>query len=369
MNRRQALLTGVYAGLSGVSGQVFSARRAPRVVFLNPGEAVQRGTGEHWQLVSRFMAMAAQTFDMQLEVLYAERDHLLMQRQAEQVARRTDAPDYIVIVNEKMAAARMLQTLAHSPAKVLLIHNDLTPAQRLTVGNERQRIPNWIGTLTANAERAGYRLMEFLYQRLGQSGAAVIGITGDPNTPVSLERAAGVDDFLYHASNARTCQLVFSDWSYEDSDQKARVLLARYPDANVIWAANDAMTLGALDAVSARNARVLVGGIGALPEALTRVADGGLAAMMAGDYFIGAWAMVLLHDHNQGKDFAANGGLRQKLDFLTTIDRKNAVRYADVVFRSGAILDFGLYSKTRYPRPGPYDFNLRYLLNTTSRVS
>ncbi|WP_120295950.1 ABC transporter substrate-binding protein [Paraburkholderia sp. BL23I1N1] len=369
MNRRQALLTCAYAGLAGVSGRVFAARRAPRVVFLNPGEAVQRGTGQRWQLVSRFMAMAAQTFDMQLEVLYAERDHLLMQRQAEEVARRTDAPDYVVIVNEKMAAQQMLRTLARSPAKVLLIHNDLTPEQRRALGNERQLILNWIGTLTANAERAGYRLMQFLYRQLGQNGAQVIGITGDPSTPVSLERAAGVDDFLFHASNARVRQLVFSDWSFADSDQKARVLLARYPDANVIWAANDAMALGALDAVEARNARVLVGGMGALQEALARVADGGLAAMMAGDYFIGAWAMVLLHDHNQGKDFAANGGLRQKLDFLSVIHRENAARYADVVLRSGAILDFGLYSKTRSPRPGPYDFNLQYLLNTASRVS
>ena len=114
------------------------------------------------------------------------------------------------------------------------------------------------------------------------------------------------------------------------------MLLARYPDANVIWAANDAMALGALDAVRVRNARVLVCGMGALQEALASVADGGLAAMMAGDYFIGAWAMVLLHDHSQGKDFAANGGVRQKLDYLTVIHRENAARYADVVFRSGA---------------------------------
>jgi hypothetical protein len=78
--------------------------------------------------------------------------------------------------------------------------------------------------------------------------------------------------------------------------------------------------------------------------------------------------MVLLHDHSQGKDFAANGGVRQKLDYLTVIHRENAARYADVVFRSGATLDFGLYSKTRSPRPGPYDFSLAYLLNTTSRV-
>ena len=81
------------------------SRRAPRVVFLNPGEPVERGKGPHWRMTARFMAAAAKTFGMQLEVLYAERDHLLMLRQAESVAQRADPPDYVVIVNEKLAGA------------------------------------------------------------------------------------------------------------------------------------------------------------------------------------------------------------------------------------------------------------------------
>ncbi|WP_042878847.1 ABC transporter substrate-binding protein [Cupriavidus necator] len=369
MNRREALRACVYAGLMGMMGSTFASRQSPRVVFLNPGEAVLRGTGQHWQLVSKFMHMAATTFDMRLEVLYAERDHLLMQRQAEEIAQRSDPPDYVVMVNEKMAAQQMLKTLARSPAKVLVIHNDLTPDQRRQIGNEREQLPNWIGTLTANAERGAYRLMQYLYQRLGQREAQVIGITGDPNTPVSLERAAGVAAFLAQIPNARIRQLVFSDWSYADSNQKARVLLARYPETNVIWAANDVMALGAMDAVKARNARVLVGGVGALRETLASVADGSMAAVVAGDYFIGAWAMVLLHDYHKGKDFATSGGARLKLDFLRIIHRENAARFADVVFRPGATLDFGRYSKHLHPSPGAYDFNLEHLLTTTTKVS
>ena len=92
---------------------------------------------------------------MRLEVLWAERDHLLMLRQAKEVARRAEAPDYIVIVNEKLAAQQMLRTLERSPAKVFLIHNDLTPEQRREIGNERERIGNWIGTATTEPRAAG----------------------------------------------------------------------------------------------------------------------------------------------------------------------------------------------------------------------
>jgi hypothetical protein len=107
-----------------------SARDAPRVVFLNPAGPIDRGAGPYWELVSDTMRRAARAFGIELEIIYAELDHLRMLRQAEEVAQRTDAPHYVVIVNEKLAAPQMLRMLARSPAKVLLIHNDLTAEAR-----------------------------------------------------------------------------------------------------------------------------------------------------------------------------------------------------------------------------------------------
>lgn len=49
----------------------------------------------------------------------------------------------MIIVNEKLAAQQMLKTLSRSPAKVFVMHNDLTLLQRGEIGNERQQIRNW----------------------------------------------------------------------------------------------------------------------------------------------------------------------------------------------------------------------------------
>jgi len=340
-----------------------ASQPAPRVVFLNPGESVERGTGPYWRMVAQFMAAVARSFGMQLEVMWAERDHLLMLRQAEEVARRAEAPDYIVIVNEKLAAQQMLRMFERSPTKVFLIHNDLTPEQRREIGNEREQIRNWIGTATTDAARGGYLLMEDLYHQLGQREPQVIGITGDRNTPVSLERAEGVKDYVAFAGRGRINQLAFGDWSYADGEQKAHILLSRYPDTNIIWASNDSMALGALRAVRARGAPILVGGMGGWGDALVSVAEGGLAATAAGDYLIGAWAMVMLGDYHQGRDFAAHGGLNQKLDYLYVVNRANVGRFDEVVFKRGDALDFGVYSKLVHPRPGAYEFSLERLLS------
>src|SRR4051794_15694282 len=75
LNRRNALLACACAGLLSaarpMAGPVAS-RQTPRVVFLNPGESVERGTGPYWRMVAQFMAAAARSFGMQLEVLWAE---------------------------------------------------------------------------------------------------------------------------------------------------------------------------------------------------------------------------------------------------------------------------------------------------------
>jgi ABC-type sugar transport system substrate-binding protein len=348
-----------------MAGPVAASQPAARIVFLNPGESVERGTGPYWRMVAQFMTAAAKSFGMRLEVLWAERDHLLMLRQAEEVAHRAEAPDYIIIVNEKLAAQQMLRTFERSPAKVFLIHNDLTPEQRREIGNERERISNWIGTATTDAARGGYLLMEELYRQLGQREAQVMGITGDRNTPVSLERAEGVKDYVAHAGRGRIHQLAFGDWSYADGEQKAHVLLSRYPETNIIWASNDSMALGALRAVKARGAPVLVGGMGGWGDALVSVAEGGLAATAAGDYLIGAWAMVMLGDYHHGLDFAVHGGLNQKLDYLYVVNRANVGRFDEVVFKRGDALDFSVYSKLAHPGPGAYEFSLERLLSNS----
>jgi len=356
MDRRTALLAG--AGLWSATGRAAAPRAAPRVLFLNPGEPVERGKGPHWRMAARFMSIAAKAFGIQLEVLYAERDHLLMLRQAEEVARRSEWPDYIVIVNEKLAAPQMLKTLARTTAKVLVIHNDLTPEQRREIGNEREQMRHWIGTATTDEAAAEFRLMAELTRQLGDREPRVIGITGDRATPVSLERAHGVSEYISRSGRGQVLQTAFSDWSVADAESKAHLLLSRYPEANIVWAANDSMALGALRAVKARGAKVLVGGSGAWPDALASMAEGGLAASVGSHFFIGGWAMVLLHDYHQGVDFAATGGPSMKIDYMYVVNRENAARYDQAVYRREDALDFTSFSRALHPKAGRYDFNL-----------
>ena len=335
----------------------------PHVVFLNPGEPVDRGKGMFWPLTARLMGVAAKTFGMQLEVLYAERDHLLMLRQAESVAQRTDLPDYIVMVNEKQAAVKMLQMFEGLPTKILLIHNDMTAEQRVEIGNEREQMNHWIGTVTTDEEQGTYRMMKELYRQLGSSEPQVIGITGERGTQVSLRRAQGVRDYMLESGRGRQLQLAFGNWGADDAESKADVLLARYPQANIIWAANFSMALGALRSVQATGSQVLVGSTAVAPYSMLSLAEEGMAVSLGSHFFIGAWAMVLLYDCHYGLDFKARGGARQSLDYLSIINSDNASRYYQIVYEETDTLDFSLFSKHLHPSPGSYNFSLAPLMN------
>jgi ABC-type sugar transport system substrate-binding protein len=363
MDRRSVLRAFASASFLAVATpSLAQTQQPPRVVFLNPGEPFDRGAGPYWSLVAQSMTAAAKSLGMRLEVLYGERDRVLMMRQAQEVASRSDQPDYIIIVNEKSAAPQMLRMFANSSARVLLLHNDLSQEQRREIGNEREKIANWIGTVTSDARHAGYILMEYLYHCLGSPEPRIIGITGDPNTPVSMERAQGVEDYVASAGRGRINQLVFGDWSYADGEQKATVLLSRYPDTNIIWAANDSMALGALRAVKARGLSVLVGGMGGWPDALSSVAEGGLTATAAGNFLVGPLAIILLYDYGHGSDFAMHGGVAQQIQYLI-VSPENVARYESVLMRRIDSVDFSQYSKALHPRPGPYDFNLKDLVD------
>ena len=339
-----------------------AAGRVPHVVFLDPGSPAPQASGPMSRAAVDFMTIAAAQLGIKLEVLHANHDHLLMIRHAQAVAARAEPPDYVVLVNDKMAAPAMFDALAPSPARLFVIHSDVTDEQRRDTGNERERYPRWIGSATPDNTQGVFRLTQALHNALGARPIRALGITGPHSTPVSNERARGLTDYVASVPGARLEQLVYGDWSELDGHRKAWVLLTRYPEANLVWAANDEMAMGALQAASGHNAPVVVGGMGGWTRALRSIADGGLTATLTGHHLIGAWALVMLYDHANGIDFASDGGLRRKLDYLHVVTRTNLREYENTFGEHERPIDFRRYSKVYRPQLARYDFSFAPLL-------
>ena len=333
------------------------------VTFLNPGSADDIGV---WGLVSNFMQAAADDLDITLEILYADRNHIKMMSQAEKVAKRPKAPDYVIMVNEKIAGKEMLLSFKKSGSKIFFIHNGLNNKQREEIGNERGHIKNWIGTVVTDEYQSGYKLIKELY-RSAEAPPKILGITGTKATPVSLIRLKGVTDYILESGRGEHVQVVYGKWSYEDGKEKALALLKRHKDINMIWAANDSMALGAYDATkeAAPDRKILVGGLGGFPDTLESIKKGGMKATVGGSAMTGAWALVMIYDYHSGLDFINDIGANAKIDHNTVIDTaRKADRYADIVLNNPQQIDFRKFSKKLNPNLSKYDFHYEKVIQS-----
>lgn len=338
------------------------------VTFISPGQQNEA----FWLSAVRAMQAAAGQLDIQLEVLSAERDPVQMVKLVQAVTQRRHKPDYLLLVNEKLAGPAMLSLADQAGIPCFLSFNPLTPAQLQTSGLPRQRLKYWLGSLTPDNAMAGSQTMKALLEEASRrfppgTPLHVLMMAGDRSTPASTLRIEGARQMLATTPNATLTQLVYGEWERKRAMQQGIWLLQRYPQINLVWAANDEMAFGMEDAIrqSGKQAgkTVLLSAINNSPRAMQERRDDKLAALAAGHFMTGAWSLVLLYDYHHGHDFASEG-LQLHPTIFSTVSRQQAQRFlqlfADNDYKG---IRFRQFSKFANPALQRYAFGFSTLLN------
>ncbi|WP_319773037.1 substrate-binding domain-containing protein [Breoghania sp.] len=356
----------------------------PRVVFINPGSDSEI----FWSLVSQTMRAAAEQLEIDLVIKMAERDRKRMRQLALSSIQKIDRPDVLVLVNEEQAGASLLEAAHASGVNVLMLINDVVVRQSKRAGKPGTRLGNWIGSLVYNSRAMGQRLARALgafaeRNGLGASGGGdvketkrpLVALFGDAITPGSIERNSGLHEVV--AGGEYGLVVDHELMAYWDKS-KAQILMARalahYARAGTprpvgVWAANAAMAMGAIAAL--REAGMEPGvdiGVAAAnwsPDALNAVENGSMEVVEGGQYFSGAWAMVLLRDYFDGGGIAVDR--RQVLVEMSSIDAGNISTFRKTI---GAIIERRSFGDIDYSSflvgPGGdaanYDFSLDALM-------
>ncbi|WP_024301390.1 ABC transporter substrate-binding protein [Pseudogulbenkiania sp. MAI-1] len=337
------------------------------VAFVNPG----RHDEPYWLSASQAMQAAARDLDIELEVLYAERDHLKMIDLVRQVTARSQKPDYLIVVNEKLVAPAMLRLANAARLPTLLAYNELSPEQRAEIGRPRRQLRYWLGSLAPDNEQAGYDSLEALIAAARQRGllnapAELLMISGDPATPASVERLRGAQQALAAYPQVRLVQVVNGMWQRERAYQQANWLLARHPRTRLIWTANDLMAFGVRQSLQEYGRQpgrdVLIATVNNSQEVMRARIDGEISALSGGHFLTGAWALVMLYDYAHGKDFATEG-LELRKPIFGLITPAMAQRYLDKF--AGNDFDgigFRRFSRRLNPTLRHYDFRFQRVL-------
>jgi ABC-type sugar transport system substrate-binding protein len=152
-----------------------------------------------------------------------------------------------------------------------------------------------------------------------------------------------------------------ANWSYDEAYRQTENWLNRGGCVDAIWAANDDIALGAIDALEKAGRKpgrdVFVGGLNWSANGLYKVAEGQMTMTHGGHFFAGAWSIVLLHDYIQGIEMLSK---HPEVTFrMEAITRENLPYFIDILGnRDWDSLDFRKFSIANSPSGAEYNFAL-----------
>lgn len=355
---------------------VSGTTQAMSVTFVNPGKEGER----FWDMVTETMRAAADDFQIDLEVIYAQRNRVRMAELGIEVTERETPPDYLILVNEEQAAEKILVAAHKRNIRTLMLLNDFLPKQRPHVGEPGGKHGNLLGAITPDNFTAGARMMQALLDCARRQDSNkpyhFLAIGGDQLTPASIDRNEGALSVF----NANKDEIILDRFLYANWNRKeAESLTSRYlqwternqVSPTAIWSANDPIAFGARDALKSKGFQpgenVCMVGLNWSADALQLVKTGELLLSDGGHFLAGAWSIVVLHDYdkrlNQGSD-APIGHVRFQMQ---SIGANNVDTYlTHLGDENWGKIDFTQFALDAKSAATNYDFSLEHVFSALS---
>lgn len=346
-----------------------SSNQKTEVVFLNPD-------ADHWFwiMTQDVMLSAAENLGLSLEVINTDRSHLAQMNAAEAIIARPSKPSYIITGNEKGSAIEVIKRANEAGIYVLILNNGFVKKrERQHMGLPTQRYNYWIGQLIPDNFSAGYQMAVDLIEAHRKKNTPrpikIVALAGTHNTHASDERVRGMQAALnQYNGETELLQVVPGDWTYSHAKNTMTGLLQRYPRIDAVWAVNDSVALGAIDAAAEHGLKagenILVSGCGWYAPALESIEKKQMLSSIGGHFIDAAWAMVVIRDHSKGIDNAYYGPDQKML----SLSQDNVVYYRKFIENSlWRQLDFRPFSKHFSPQLSEYKFDFKLLMQQVEK--
>jgi len=335
-----------------------------RVGFINP-----TGPPEFWRLVSATMRAAAAELGISVEERNTERSFDKAIAVARDFLSERPPPDYLIATNDVGVGPEIVKLANAASVPVILINNDLDEKLWAGYGEPRTKYRHWLGSIVPDHESGGYGIAEAILMeavRIKKNRPLkLLALAGEVDTPASndrlrgMKRAIGVMRKLLGPNSVDLIDVRNLDWTQKSAQTSVREFVQKGPRIDALWAANDPMALGAITALREAGykpgADVVVGGLNWSQDGVERVLKGEMVLTHGGHFLLGAWAMVILRDYHDGRDFAEED---VRLQFpMGALDLPIARRFSEIGKVDWRKVDFTRFSKVRNRAVTRYDFN------------
>ena len=276
--------------------------------------------------------------------------------------------DYLIATNDVGVGGEIIKLADAAGVPLILLNNDLDEKHWAEYGEPRTKYRHWLGSIVPDHEGGGYGIAEAILieaVRIKKNRPLkLLALAGEVDTPAStgrirgLNRAISVMGKLFGPGSVELIDVRNLDWSEKSAETWMREFLQKGPRIDALWAANDPMALGAITALREAGYKpgvdVVVGGLNWSQGGVERVLKGEMIVTHGGHFLLGAWAMVILRDYHDGRDFAEED---VRLQFpMGAFDLSVARRFPEIGKVDWRAVDFTRFSKIRNPAVMRYKF-------------
>jgi len=349
------------------------AKDKPLRVALFP-LSTAKNSSSNWLSVVNFAQASADDLGIELDVVYHTPEHSKRYIDLiESILSSRHKPDAFLAASYLGNAEAVIKIAEKYHVPVMMFNNSPAPKTVLTIGQPRQKYQYYIGQVKPDDYQLGYLLADHLITQYRQKNPLenikMIGITGTRVSPESYSRVKGLTKASSQHQFTELLQVVYSDWSGSDAYRKSSLLIKRYPNIQIIWCASDLQALYSLKAINESNKNIMTGGIDWSADAMMSIKNGQLTASAGGQFTTAGYALALIYDYLNGRDFAYRGQVIFNVPG-GVIHHGNIDRYYQLLTtRNWQLIDFTQYSKILRPDEEPYDFSIARWNNSPSPKS
>ncbi len=173
----------------------------------------------------------------------------------------------------------------------IVTHWAHAPGFRPFDGNDQ-----WIAHVAVNSFDAGVAISRRLINGMNGKGA-IVALQGRLDTDPARKRFAGLQQVLKEKPEVQLLDQQTANWDRTAAFPIMKTWLAKYGNRiTAVWAANDDMALGALEALRAAGlaGKIPIVGVDGIPEAIDAVAKGEMTATVSSDaYYQGSIGLAM----------------------------------------------------------------------------
>lgn len=192
---------------------------------------------------------------------------------------------------------------------------------------------HWVAHVAVDSRAAGRAISGALGDAMGNRGG-IVALQGRLDTDPARQRFAGLQDVLKDRPGLHLLDQQSANWDRTAAFPVMQTWLAKYGNRiKGVWAANDDMALGALEALRAAGlaGRIPVVGVDGIPEAIAAIGKGEMRATVSSDaYYQGGIGLAMGVCVLTGQVPLPSSWPRDRREFflkLQVITSKNAARF------------------------------------------